>query len=98
MNSTLRITTRGRIVFGALIALAIIALSLVLATPIASAGNSEVPNTYEYITVLAGDTLWDIAAEVDPGADPRDVVAEIMALNQLSSAALTPGQNLAIPR
>lgn len=98
MNSTLRITTRGRIVLVTIIALAIVAVSLMLATPIASAGNEDVPNTYEYITVLSGDTLWDIAAEVDPSADPRDVVAEIMALNQLSSAALTPGQNLAIPR
>ena len=98
MNSTLRITTRGRIALVTIIALAIVAVSLMLATPIASAGNEDVPNTYEYITVLSGDTLWDIAAEVDPSADPRDVVAEIMALNQLSSAALTPGQNLAIPR
>ena len=98
MNGTLRITTRGRIVLVTIIALAIVAVSLMLATPIASAGNEDVPNTYEYITVLSGDTLWDIAAEVDPSADPRDVVAEIMALNQLSSAALTPGQNLAIPR
>lgn len=98
MNSTLRITTRGRIVLVTIIALAIVAVSLMLATPIASAGNEDVPNTFEYITVLSGDTLWDIAAEVDPSADPRDVVAEIMALNQLSSAALTPGQNLAIPR
>lgn len=98
MNSTLRITTRGRIVLVTIIALAIVAVSLMLATPIASAGNEDVPNTFEYITVLSGDTLWDIAAEVDPSADPRDVVAEIMALNQLSTAALTPGQNLAIPR
>ena len=98
MNSTLRITTRGRIVLGVLIASAIVALSLLLATPIASAGSDEVPNTYDYITVLSGDTLWAIAQVVDPHADPRDVVAEIMALNQLTSAALTPGQNLAIPR
>jgi hypothetical protein len=49
------------------------------------------------VTVLAGDTLWTIAAQLAPEEDPRDLVHEIMTLNQLTSAALTPGQEIAIP-
>jgi LysM repeat protein len=71
---------------------------MLLASPGALAGDEGVDNDYDYITVLAGDTLWDIASLVEPTADPRDVVAEIMSLNRLANAVLTPGQQLAIPR
>jgi LysM repeat protein len=97
-TTTLRITRRGRVVLSALIARPVLVLSLVLASPGALAENTETPNDFEYHTVLAGDTLWGIASLVDPQADPRDTVAKIMTLNQLSSAALQPGQELALPR
>jgi LysM repeat protein len=47
---------------------------------------------------MSGDTLWSIAELIDPTGDPRDTVAELMTLNQLTSASLSPGQELAIPR
>ncbi len=97
-TTTLRITRRGRIVLGVLMALIVLAFSLVLASPGAVAESTEVGNDFEYVTVLSGDTLWTIAKSVDPHADPRDVVASIMNLNQLANAALQPGQELAIPR
>lgn len=97
-TTTLRITRRGRVVLGTLIALPVLALSLFLASPGAVAESTEVDNNFEYMTVLSGDTLWSIAESVDPAADPRDIVANIMSLNQLSNAALQPGQELAIPR
>jgi LysM repeat protein len=50
------------------------------------------------VTVVSGDTLWAIAEMIDPTGDPRDMVAELMTLNQLTSANLSPGQELAIPR
>jgi LysM repeat protein len=98
MTTTLRLTRRGRIVLGAVIAVPVLAVSLLLATPGALAGDEKLENDFEYITVLSGDTLWGIASLVAPDADPRDVIAEIMTLNQLNTAALTPGQQLAIPR
>lgn len=98
MTSTLRLTRRGRIVVSALVAVPVIALSLLLVTPGALAGSDEAPNDFDYVTVFSGDTLWGIAREYAPEADPRDTVAQIMTLNQLSSAALQPGQELAIPR
>jgi hypothetical protein len=93
----LRITRRGRAVLGSLIAVPVVALSLFLAAPGALAESSGSPDAHDYVTVLAGDTLWTIAAQLAPEEDPRDLVHEIMTLNQLTSAALTPGQEIAIP-
>jgi hypothetical protein len=97
-TNTLRITRRGRLVLSALVATPVLAMSLLLASPGALAESTPVANDFEYMTVLSGDTLWTIAQEVNPSGDPRDVVAEIMTLNGLSSASLTPGQEIAIPR
>jgi LysM repeat protein len=74
------------------------ALSVFLASPGALADSEVTANDFDYMTVLAGDTLWSIATLVNPEADPRDVVEEIIALNQLESAVLTPGQEIALPR
>ena len=50
-----------------------------------------------FITVEPGQTLWDLAEEISPSADPRDVVAGIKRLNALSVETLQPGQRLEIP-
>lgn len=97
-STTLRITRRGRVVLGGLIAVPVLVFSLFLASSGAVAESTEATNDFEYVTVLLGDTLWTIAESVDPDSDPRDVVAKIMNLNQLANAALQPGQELAIPR
>jgi LysM repeat protein len=52
---------------------------------------------FQYVTVEAGQTLWQLAEDVAPAADPRDVISEIMQLNQLTSADVVAGQELAIP-
>jgi len=49
------------------------------------------------ITVDAGDTLWGLAEQVDPDADPRDVIAAIMTLNDLESPTIEAGQVLRLP-
>ncbi len=51
----------------------------------------------EYVSVAPGQSLWQLAEQVAPRADPREVVADILALNQLASADVQPGQELAIP-
>jgi len=95
---TLQITTRGRVVLGALIAIPVLTISMFLASSAASAGSEPTDDPFEYVAVLSGDTLWSLAEMIAPEQDPRDVVAEIMSLNGLTSASLTPGQELAIPR
>lgn len=99
MNSTLRLTTRGRIVFTALAAVPIVAGVGMLAL---NGGGAVASSTasgahFQQVTVHAGQSLWGIATQVAPAADPRDVVDEIVALNQLPSVLVTPGQQLAIP-
>ena len=42
--------------------------------------------------VQPGDTLWSIAHQIEPHADPRDVVDRLVDLN--GSGALQPGQRL----
>jgi LysM repeat protein len=49
------------------------------------------------VTVQPGDTLWGIASSVDPGADPRALIAEIRDVNGLAQSGLTPGQVLQVP-
>ena len=50
-----------------------------------------------FMTVEPGQTLWDLAEEISPTADPRDVVADIKRLNALAVETLQPGQRLQIP-
>lgn len=95
----LRITARGRAVVGTLIAAPLAALALFLGLGAAGAVATQSPSsaTFEYVTVSAGESLWDIAADVAPSADPREFAAQVVALNQLASATVQPGQQLAIP-
>ena len=53
--------------------------------------------SFETVTVMGGDTLWSLAADIAPAADPRDVVDAIARLNALDGVTIAPGQRLAIP-
>jgi len=41
--------------------------------------------------------LWQLAEHIAPSADPREVIADIVNLNQLPSESVQPGQRLALP-
>jgi len=97
-TTSLRITRRGRVVLGLALALPVMALSVFLASSGALAERDAASNDFEYMTVLSGDTLWSIATMISPHEDPRDVVANIISLNQLETASLMPGQEIALPR
>lgn len=48
--------------------------------------------------VKPGETLWEIAsARVDPGEDPRRLIAEIVLLSGLGGSGIVAGQDLLIP-
>jgi len=95
----LRITRRGRAVLTLLIAipLSIGAAVTGLGAIGASAGTQGSTATFSYVTVEPGESLWQVAESVAPTADPRDVIASILNLNNLSSGEVQPGQRLAIP-
>ncbi|WP_217181397.1 LysM peptidoglycan-binding domain-containing protein [Streptomyces sp. AC495_CC817] len=96
----LRLTARGRRV---LLAIASVPLATGIAFAALSGGNALASNehaaaaSFETVTVMPGDTLWSIASEIAPAADPRDVIGEINRLNALDGGSLQIGDELAIP-
>jgi hypothetical protein len=49
------------------------------------------------VIVQPGESLWAIAGAVAPERDPRDVVADIVQLNNLDAARVLPGETLFVP-
>ena len=99
----LRLTRRGRIVLIGIPLVLLAALLLSLAgffnSPAkASDSAAELQTTSAVtVTVQPGQSLWGIAATVAPERDARDVVADIVQLNNLSAGAVFPGQQLFVP-
>lgn len=96
----LRLTHRGRVVFGVLgvlLALAAIGAALLLGSPQAVATAEESSAEFGYVIVQPGASLWSVATELDPQADPRDIVAELVRLNQMGGSGVQAGQPIAVP-
>jgi hypothetical protein len=96
-RSHLRLTRRGRLVvfFGGM-ALAFAAFTLVSDPAVSTAERQQVRT--ETVVVTSGVTLWDIAEQVAPGADPRALIDEIVEINGLSDAgAIRVGQPIVVP-
>lgn len=100
-TTRLRLTVRGRRVVAFLAALPLLialgAAALGGGAALASFDTGAPAGTFSEITVMSGETLWSIAEEVAPGADPRDVIAEITRLNALDGGVISAGQRIAIP-
>jgi len=99
-STKLRLTVRGRRVLAAVAAaplVAGIAFSVLAGGSALASGEQNAVVSFETVTVLPGDTLWSIASEIAPGVDPRDVIDDIMSLNNLSSGAIQAGSEIAIP-
>jgi hypothetical protein len=47
---------------------------------------------------MPGQSLWSLATQYVPAADPRNVIQEIVDLNALSGTSVQPGQRLWLPR
>lgn len=91
----LRITRRGRLALTAAVSLPVLAASILLASPGAQAGSEA--GEPEVYTVLAGESLWDIAEAIAPNEDPRAVIDQIRRANGLSGAEVFPGDRLILP-
>jgi len=93
-----RLTRRGKAVVLSL-AVAVIGLVAILMGPSSTATN-EIGTSQDTTTVrvLAGHTLWEIAAEANPDGDIRATVDDIIELNALPNAsALQMGSEIAVP-
>jgi LysM repeat protein len=86
-------------VFTILAALPVVigALIFTLNGGMATASDVAGSTKFEYVTVTAGESLWQIAGQIAPSVDPRDVISDVVHLNQLASTDLQAGQRLAIP-
>lgn len=95
----MRLTRRGRIVVGTLVALPIVVGAYFIGMGSSSAGADSVQSVtnFETVTVMPGDTLWSIAQNIAPNADAQVVISAIEELNQLDTLTVQPGQQLAIP-
>ncbi|WP_343319993.1 LysM peptidoglycan-binding domain-containing protein [Arthrobacter sp. TMP15] len=104
-----QLTRRGRFVLFGIPAIAVaavmvfVSLAIILgsiATPAQASAKYPAVDMADYavsVTVLQGDSLWSIARASNPNGDVRDVVREIVALNELGSAVLQAGQHLYVP-
>jgi hypothetical protein len=101
-----RLTRRGRIVVSVLVILAtllVVALAWLAGTATAQAARSgpsarDVYRNLTSVVVRPGESLWAIATQAEPTADPRSVIQEIVDLNALGGTSIQPGQRLWVPR
>ncbi|MPY11864.1 LysM peptidoglycan-binding domain-containing protein [Arthrobacter bussei] len=97
----LTLTRRGRLLLvGLPIALGVAALVLLGAflTSQAQAGvDAPAPSAVVQVDVAAGETLWDLAVQYAPERDTRQVVGEMVELNNLGTSVIHAGQSLSIP-
>lgn len=102
-----RLTRRGRIVVSALVLAAMLAVAALAwiagaaKADAAGSGGSSSAAVYRHLTpvvVAPGESLWTIAAQAEPSADPRSVIQEIIDINALAGTSVQPGQRLWVPR
>lgn len=99
----LNLTRRGRFVFIGLPvitgAAALIAVAVIFLMPTTvHAGTDPLGNpATRTVTVQPQQSLWEIARAADPQRDTREVMDDIVELNDLSSSALASGQLLEVP-
>ncbi len=90
----MRLTRRGRLVV--LIASVAAVLGLAFLAASASTASSHAERTH-VVTVVPGQTLWDISARAAGGGDIRSMMTHIEAINHLGSTSLQAGQHLRVP-
>jgi LysM repeat protein len=81
-------------------AIALVALSLMIALPTLSSARLYAASTQRFTTVTVdpGDTLWSIAAAHGPAnADIQETIDRITEANHLGVASIQPGEHLRIP-
>lgn len=101
-----RLTRRGRAVVKILVVMAIVVATglawLAGAARVQAAGSGAPPGSvYRHLTatvVRPGESLWTLAMQAQPNADPRVVVQEIIDVNALHSSTVWAGERLWVPK
>lgn len=93
----LRLTRRGRLALVVLVAvLAFVVISVGQVAANAGGGGEAGASSATWV-VQPGETLWVVAEQVAPDADPRETVARIVAMNDLPDSSVVVGQELVVP-
>jgi LysM repeat protein len=74
----------------------LVIVTIMLAGSVAAAAENG-KREYRTVTVMPGDTLWDIAQENTDNTDIRKYIYEIKKVNQLENATIYAGQKLYLP-
>lgn len=98
-SSSLRLTRRGRVVIALASILMLFGVTVVSGVFTADAGSSaaEQGRATGVVVVQAGESLWQIAKDIAPQADPRETVTTIRELNGLGDTTVVPGQSIVVP-
>ncbi len=91
------LTTRGRVVLGLTLTLAVLFAWVLFGSGTADAAAQATGPTTSVVVVQAGENLWSIAQNLNPGGDPRDLVIRIREINGLGAGHVFPGQSLIVP-
>lgn len=91
----MRLSRRGRRVVAALATAVMLTVLSGIGAMQASADDRS--RDTAVIVVGPGQTLWEIAQVVAPGADPRETIYRIQRLNHMSTSDLAEGQELVVP-
>ena len=59
---------------------------------------SSVRASMRHVVVKPGQSLWSIALNAEPQADPRTVSQQIIEYNALGSQVVVPGESLWVPQ
>lgn len=82
---------------------AVLVIAIIMAVGFFS-GNAQASATgskahFEYVTVHAGQSLWDLADRyAGSEVNQREWIASLVELNNLTSNDLQPGQRIALPK
>ena len=101
-----RLTRRGRRVawaFATLLVMALLTPVLLVASAGAQASNhgaspTQVRAGLQHVVVQPGQSLWSVAVQAEPQADPRAVIQQIIEYNALGSDVVAPGESLWVPK
>jgi hypothetical protein len=89
--------------FATLLLMALLTPVLLVASAGAEAANhgaspAQVRAGMQHVVVQPGQSLWSIAVQAEPQADPRAVIQQIIQFNALSSEVVAPGESLWVPK
>jgi hypothetical protein len=101
-----RLTRRGRVVLAALGIVTVTAMVTLFWLTVAGGAQAASHGlrggaAYRGMTrvvVRPGQTLWSIASQSEPAADPRLVIQQIIEANALGGPVIQPGQSLWVPK